>query len=1450
MYVCQGRSHSYDPLEEDLHDISRGRVDQTTPILNTGYILFARIDMILAGLHNGVIQLWDFRIGILIEKFEEHEGPVRGVQFHAVQPLFVSGADDYLVKVWNFHLKKCVFNLVGHLDYIRKVEFHMEYPWILSASDDQTIRIWNWQSRVCIAILTGHNHYVMCAEFHPNLDFVLSSSLDKTIRVWDIKLLREKNVMSKNENVLNDNKPYGFSKNVFNGDFLIGNNNENLSTYSFISNQQQTQHSVISSNNNSSNNNMFGASDAICKFVLEGHEKGVNCCTFHHNLPIIASGSDDKLVKLWRYNDSKCWEMDTLRGHFNNVSSLLFYRTNDDLLLSNSEDRTIRVWDISKRTCIHTFRRENDRFWILALKPNSNLIASGHDSGMVIFKFEKEKCPFDKFEQLFFYTKDKVIFLYHVERDSHVNLCSIRKNGNAMMSGYYKMIYNHFCTTHIMLLFIYKEEENFSFDLIVCDAINTANGTNTSNVTNTVNTAIASVSPLNFFKSWSRKDVPGRGSTPERGTGTGAGGGTHGIGNISVDSVRYVIKGKACCSAATFFTRNKYLFVEKRNNNIYILNIHNLPDDNLYKRIEIPFKVESVYTLTNNKLIICSENKIYLYDVNLKKIVNEMHHTDVILSVEILKEHIGFVFKYNIVITTIELAHVCTVHENIRVKSGVWDESHKNAFIYNTLSHLKYVLINGETGLIKYMEEPVYLFKIWNNYLYYINRQQVVKKELLNDTEYNFKLALINNDEKMAYHYLNMNNNTSKGQNDQQKKKLHFSYNLIGYIKKKGFANLAIQMVNNNHTIFNLSVQLGHLQNALKAAKKIDKKHIWTILSDHALLLGNYEIAEYALQRNKAYDKLSFLYFFSGNVEKLRKMLSISIIRNDFNSIFLNALYLGDIQQRIQIFIEQNHLSLALLCSHLYNIPINISEKHIEFDINDCTYCPKKSYYLSPPIPIVKICSNKHNKDNVSMKYVHQYGDKSHSEITWKNSYNWPYVNLETTYNHDIVGDRNNMDIKMNRHEKFNSSNKGNIYMQDEGENRNYKMGKTQTLFGVDKDIHHFNEIKSEEKSSFSEENDIWKDDVNDEDINIDLDVQDQKKILNKKNTKIEKGENIIYKSLKKNGKIIDHIKAANIKTALKLISKKYGIVDMKPLKLILKNVYISTYAYMTPMQNFLSLKIPINTNEYTMHSTMYITKHFLFNQIKKAHKLVTLGKFSVALNLFRSVLYHMVFIHPSSGISGGSTGSSGIDGRGENDEKELNEYLCMCTSYILAMRLEEERNTTATKDPRRSLELMAYFTCCALQNSHLYLVLRRGMGLAWKAQNYITAGSFAKRLVNGNYENIKGSDEEIIKAKKILLMCEQKSTEHYTIDYDPNDYGTSIIASARANVPTHPVYPFNVKICSMSLTRIKPNEDVIACPFCQSIAKKEFSSRLCPNCVVAQLGIKALGFDFLNKNV
>jgi len=77
-------------------------------------------------------------------------------------------------------------------------------------------------------------------------------------------------------------------------------------------------------------------------------------------MPLVVTAADDRLVKMWRMNESKCWEVDSCRGHYGNVSCVSFH-PRQELILSTSEDKSIRVWDMSKRTSVNTFRRDHDR---------------------------------------------------------------------------------------------------------------------------------------------------------------------------------------------------------------------------------------------------------------------------------------------------------------------------------------------------------------------------------------------------------------------------------------------------------------------------------------------------------------------------------------------------------------------------------------------------------------------------------------------------------------------------------------------------------------------------------------------------------------------------------------------------------------------------------------------------------------------------------------------------------------------------------------------------------------------------------------------------------------------------------------------------------------------------------------------------------------------------------
>lgn len=174
---------------------------------------------------------------------------------------------------------------------------------------------------------------------------------------------------------------------------------------------------------------IFGNTDVLVKYVLEGHERGVNWAAFHPTMPLIVSGADDRQVKLWRMSDTKAWEVDTCRGHYNNVSCALFH-PRSELIISNSEDKTIRVWDMSKRSGVQTFRRENERFWVIASHPSLNLFAAGHDAGMIVFKLERERPAFTLLgSSTLLYVKDKQIRMFDFQSGADGALLGVKKHG-------------------------------------------------------------------------------------------------------------------------------------------------------------------------------------------------------------------------------------------------------------------------------------------------------------------------------------------------------------------------------------------------------------------------------------------------------------------------------------------------------------------------------------------------------------------------------------------------------------------------------------------------------------------------------------------------------------------------------------------------------------------------------------------------------------------------------------------------------------------------------------------------------------------------------------------------------------------------------------------------------------------------------------------------------------
>jgi coatomer protein complex subunit alpha (xenin) len=95
--------------------------------------------------------------------------------------------------------------------------------------------------------------------------------------------------------------------------------------------------------------------------------------------------------------------------------------------VSCGEDKTVHVWDLAKRTAIQIFCRENDCFWVLASHPNLNLFAAGHDSGLIVFKLEREHPAFAVHQDSLYYIRDKYMRSYDFNTGADLGLLSVCK---------------------------------------------------------------------------------------------------------------------------------------------------------------------------------------------------------------------------------------------------------------------------------------------------------------------------------------------------------------------------------------------------------------------------------------------------------------------------------------------------------------------------------------------------------------------------------------------------------------------------------------------------------------------------------------------------------------------------------------------------------------------------------------------------------------------------------------------------------------------------------------------------------------------------------------------------------------------------------------------------------------------------------------------------------------
>ena len=132
----------------------------------------------------------------------------------------------------------------------------------------------------------------------------------------------------------------------------------------------------------------FGQGRPDIVWMRGGHTGYVSSVAFSPDGSLIASGSWDHTIKLWRVSDGAL--VATLTGHTWEVYSVAF-SPDGSLIASGSEDATIRLWRVSDGALLRTYDQETGTqetgtgvVLSIQFSPNGQLFGYGRDDATVV----------------------------------------------------------------------------------------------------------------------------------------------------------------------------------------------------------------------------------------------------------------------------------------------------------------------------------------------------------------------------------------------------------------------------------------------------------------------------------------------------------------------------------------------------------------------------------------------------------------------------------------------------------------------------------------------------------------------------------------------------------------------------------------------------------------------------------------------------------------------------------------------------------------------------------------------------------------------------------------------------------------------------------------------------------------------------------------------------------